>query len=66
MEEKEARRTLEQAEKLRKKIRNSRKKLNTMSTVEQLSKQERVEIRIKEWIKNGRQTEEHNRSNGTM
>ncbi len=57
MEEKEAKKTLKQAQKLRKRIKNFREKLNTMLGAEQLSKRKLVETRIKEWMKNERRNE---------
>lgn len=65
MEEKEAKKTLKQAQKLRKRIKNFREKLNTMLGAEQLSKRELVETRIKEWMKNERKNE-LNRTNESM
>lgn len=60
MEGKEAKKTLKQAQKLRKRIKNFREKLNTMLGAEQLSKRKLVETRIKEWMKNERRNELNN------
>ncbi len=65
MEEKEAKKTLKQAQKLRKRIKNFREKLNTMLGAEQLSKRKLVETRIKEWMKNERRNE-LNKTNESM
>lgn len=65
MEEKEAKKTLKQAQKLRKRIKNFREKLNTMLGAEQLSKRKLVETRIKEWMKNERRNEP-NKTNESM
>jgi hypothetical protein len=65
MEGKEAKKTLKQAQKLRKRIKNFREKLNTMLGAEQLSKRKLVETRIKEWMKNERRNE-LNKTNESM
>lgn len=57
MEEKEAKKNLKQVKKLRRKMENLRKRLNTMFGAEQLSKRETIETRIKEWIKNEKKYE---------
>lgn len=65
MEGKEAKKTLKQAQKLRKRIKNFREKLNTMLGAEQLSKRKLVETKIKEWMKNERRNE-LNKTNESM
>ena len=65
MEGKEAKKTLKQAQKLRKRIKNFREKLNTMLGAEQLSKRKSVETKIKEWMKNERRNE-LNKTNESM